>query len=96
MRGDVLWLKTVHFLDDDVVFDKELTVFLIRTTPVKRPAWCDGVDVERTKDGLLDWIRDCHIIFNRVQPPQHEVEQTNLVNFKIGSWLAFLLCSIVG
>ena len=53
-HGDVLWLKKIHLLDDDVVFHEELTVFLIRTAPVKGPAWGDGMDVEGTEDGLLD------------------------------------------
>ena len=90
-HGDVLWLKKIHFLDYDVVFHEELTVFLIRTTPVECPAGGNGMNVERTEDGLFDWIRDGHVILNRVQSPQYEVKQANLVNFKIWLWLAFLL-----
>ena len=80
-HGDVLWLEKIHLLDDDVVFHQELAVFLVRTAPVECPAWGNGMDVERTEDGLLDWIGDGHVIFNRIQPPQYEVKQANLVNF---------------
>jgi len=82
-HGDVLWLKEIHLLDDNVVFHEELTVLLIRTAPVECPAWGDGMDMERTEDGLFNWIRDGHVILNRVQPSQYEVEQADLVNFKI-------------
>jgi len=66
-------------------------VFLIRTTPVEGLAWGDGMDVERTEDWLLDWIRDGHVILDHVQPPQYKIKQANLVNSKTGSWLAFQL-----
>ena len=81
--GDVLWLEAVQLFDDRVVFHKEPTVFLVWTVPVERPAWGDGVFVERAEEGLFDWIRDGHVILNRVQPSQYEVKQTDLVNFKM-------------
>lgn len=70
----------VQLFDNDVEFDEQLAVFLIRTTAVKVPAWGDGVFVERAKDGLFDVIRYGHVIFNGVQPPQHEVKYANLGN----------------
>ena len=71
---DVLWLQTVHLFDNDVELHKKLTVFLVRTASVVCPARGDGVFVERAEDGLLDMIRDGHVILNRIQPPQYEVK----------------------
>jgi len=70
----------VQLLDNDVELDEQLAVFLIGTTTVKLPAWGDGVFVESAKDGLFDVIRYGHVIFDGVQPPQHEVKYTNLEN----------------
>lgn len=85
MRGDILLLKEVQLFGDDIEFHEELTVFLVRTTPVERPAWGDDVFVERAKDGLFDLIRDGHVVLNGVQRSQYEVKYANLVNFKIRS-----------
>ena len=38
--------ERIDFLDDGVVFDEELSVFLGRSAAGKVPAWGEGVDVE--------------------------------------------------
>ena len=71
---NVLGREEVDFLDNDIVFNQELAVFLIRTAAVIVPPGRDGVDVERAEDGLLNGIRDGHIILDSIKPTEDEVK----------------------
>ena len=65
-RRNVLGREEVDFVDNDIIFDQELAVFLVGTAAVVVPSRSDSVDMERAGDGLLDGVWDGHIIFDSV------------------------------
>ena len=73
-RRNVLGREEVDFLDDDIVFDQELAVFFVGTATVIVPPGCHGMDMERAEDGLLDGVRDGHVILDGVKPTEDEVK----------------------
>jgi len=73
-RRNVLGREEVDFVDNDIVFNQELAVFLVGTAAVVVPSRSDSVDMERTEDGLLDGVWDGHIIFDSVKPTEDDVE----------------------
>ena len=70
--------ETVDFLDDSLVFDEKLPVFLGGAAIVVVPTWRDGVDMERTENGLLDVVWDGHVVLDGIETTQNEVEKTDL------------------
>lgn len=74
----VLWLKHVKLLHDNVVLNKELAVLFVRAIVFKCPPGNDSLFVERAKKRLLDGVGDGHVIFNRVQSTEYEIEYTYL------------------
>jgi hypothetical protein len=75
---DVLRSEPVYLFDDDMVFFKELSIFLLRAVLGEVPAGCYSEIVKITEYLLFLFIRDSHVVFNGIQAAQNEIENANL------------------
>lgn len=63
---DVRRVEMPKFGNHIVKLDEELTILFGRSTAVKRPAFQGEFLVKGTKEGLLNVVREGHIIFDGV------------------------------
>lgn len=80
-EGYVLWFEDVHFGGDGVVFNKELTVFLVRTRTGECPARLDELLVKSPQERLLDVVGNSHVVLNRIKTSQRQIKHANLQSF---------------
>lgn len=79
-QGNTLIREAVYFFDDSIVFYQKLSVFLLGTIPIECPTGCDRLFVECPQYGLLDFVRNGHVVFNCVETTENEVKQADLGN----------------
>jgi hypothetical protein len=57
-----------------MVLDENGAILFVGTIAVKIPAGSDGLFVEGTEKGLLDIVRDGHVILDRVEATEYDIE----------------------
>ena len=57
-----------------MVLDENGAILFLGTTAVKIPAGSDGLFVEGTEEGLFDIVRDGHVILDRIEATEHDIE----------------------
>jgi len=67
-------LEPEQFLDDDMVLDQNGAIFFLGTIAVEIPAGSDGLFVEGTEEGLFDIVWDGHVILDRVEATENDIE----------------------
>jgi hypothetical protein len=74
------WAVNVHglepeqFLDDNMVLDQYGAIFFIGAIAVEIPTRSDGLFVEGTEEGLFDVVWDGHVILDRVEATENDIE----------------------
>ena len=57
-----------------MVFDEHNAILFFGAVTVKIPSGSHGLFVEGTEEGLFDIVRDGHVILNRVEAPEYNIE----------------------
>ena len=57
-----------------MVLDENGAILFVGTIAVKIPAGSDGLFVEGTEEGLFDIVRDGHVIFDRIEATEYDIE----------------------
>jgi len=57
-----------------MVFNEHNAILLVGAITVKIPAGSDGLFVEGTEEGLFNIVRDGHVILDRVEAPEDDIE----------------------
>lgn len=73
-----LGVQPLIFLNDDVEFDKNFSILLIRPASVEGPATFVKLRVEFLQQGQFDGVGDSHVVFDCVEGSENKILQTNL------------------
>jgi len=78
VHANVHWLKPEELLDDDMIVNKNDTVFFIGAIIIKIPARSNSFLMKRSEKRLFDIIRDGHVILDSIEAAEDNIEETYL------------------